>query len=83
MKINNGAPNKAISIVIPVYKEANNIKPFLIRLEPVLNKMGLSYEILFCLDPSPDNTQEVIEKEINRNPNISLMVFSRRVSAHL
>lgn len=70
--------NKQISVVIPVYKEANNIKPFLMRVEAVLNKMCLDYEIVFCLDPSPDNTQEVIENEINRNPNISLMVFSRR-----
>lgn len=67
-----------LSVVIPVYKEANNIRPFLVRLETVLNKMALSYEIIFCLDPSPDDTQLVIEKEIVRNPNITLMIFSRR-----
>ncbi len=69
---------KQISVVVPVYKEANNIKPFLKRLEKVLNSMNLNYEIIFCLDPSPDNTQEVIEIEIKRNPNITLIVFSRR-----
>ena len=69
---------KQISIIVPVYKEADNIKPFLQRLEPVLNKMAITYEIIFCLDPSPDQTQEVIQKEIERNPNIKLMVFSRR-----
>jgi len=78
IKTENITSAKQVSVVIPVYKEANNIKPFLMRLEPVLNKMKLKYEIIFCLDPSPDNTQEVIEKEINRNPNIALMVFSRR-----
>lgn len=67
-----------LSVIIPVYKEANNIKPFLARMEAVLVKMSLSYEILFCLDPSPDNTEEVIQQEINRNPNIKLIVFSRR-----
>jgi glycosyltransferase involved in cell wall biosynthesis len=67
-----------ISIIVPVYKEAANIKPFLTRMESVLAKSGLSYEIIFCLDPSPDNTEEVIQQEINRNPFIKLLVFSRR-----
>ena len=40
--------------------------------------MGISYEIIFALDPSPDRTEEVILEEINRNPSIKLMVFSRR-----
>lgn len=67
-----------LSIIVPVYKEQDNIKPFLQRTEAVMEKMNLSYEIIFALDPSPDNTENVILNEINRNPNIKLMVFSRR-----
>lgn len=67
-----------ISVVVPVYKEENNIKPFLSRMESQLEKLGGAYEILFCLDPSPDQTEQVINAEINRNPNIRLLVFSRR-----
>ncbi|OAI47374.1 glycosyl transferase, partial [Gammaproteobacteria bacterium SCGC AG-212-F23] len=70
--------NKKISVVVPIYKEASNIKPFLERMEPILTRLGVSYEILFCLDPSPDNTEEVVHKEIERNPNIKLMIFTRR-----
>src|SRR4051794_22318795 len=66
-----------ISVVVPVFKEEPNIKPFLDRAVPVLEKIG-SYEILFCLDPSPDRTETVIRAEIARNPNIGLLVFSRR-----
>jgi dolichol-phosphate mannosyltransferase len=40
--------------------------------------MGKPYEIIFTLDPSPDRTEEVILAEIQRNPNIRLLVFSRR-----
>ncbi len=69
---------KQISIVVPVYKEAPSIKPFLARTEAILEKSGLSYEIVFCLDPSPDETEQVIQQEIERNPNIKLLVFSRR-----
>ncbi|MBS0351073.1 MAG: glycosyltransferase family 2 protein [Proteobacteria bacterium] len=68
----------AISIIVPVYKEENNIKPFLNRIEPVLQQLKITYEILFCLDPSPDNTEGVIQEQIQRNPNIRLIVFSRR-----
>lgn len=67
-----------LSIIVPVYKEAANIKPFLLRTEKMLEKTGLSYEIIFCLDPSPDDTDNVIQQEIERNPNIKLLVFSRR-----
>lgn len=66
------------SIVVPVYKEEGNIKPFITRLEAVFLKMGISYEIIFALDPSPDKTEEVILEEINRNSSIKLLVFSRR-----
>jgi glycosyltransferase involved in cell wall biosynthesis len=69
---------KQLSVVVPVYKEADSIKPFLARLETILQTMQVSYEILFCLDPSPDQTQEIIQQEIERNPNIKLIVFSRR-----
>src|SRR5216684_7729920 len=67
-----------LSIVVPVYKEADNIRPFLQRTEAVMAAMKLSYEIIFALDPSPDDTEAIILKEINRNPAIKLILFSRR-----
>ena len=68
----------ALSIVVPVYKEADNIRPFLQRAEAVMVKMKLSYEIIFALDPSPDDTEAIILREINRNPAVKLILFSRR-----
>ena len=67
-----------VSLIVPVYKEEVNIRPFLARAEAVFANMGKTYEIIFALDPSPDRTEEVILEEINRNQNIKLMVFSRR-----
>ena len=67
-----------ISLVVPVYKEESNIQPFLMRAESVFADIGQPYEIIFALDPSPDRTAEVIKREILRNPNIRLMLFSRR-----
>ncbi|MDR3476828.1 MAG: glycosyltransferase family 2 protein [Gammaproteobacteria bacterium] len=74
----NSLPNKQLSVIVPVYKEAANIKPFLQRMEAVLQKADLTYEIIFCLDPSPDNTEQVIQAEIEHNANIKLLIFSRR-----
>ena len=71
-------PTCDLSVVVPVYKEEANIAPFLERMESVLKNLGGSYEIIFCLDPSPDRTEEVILEEINRDPRIKLVVFSRR-----
>lgn len=67
-----------ISIIVPVYQEESNIRPFLTRVEALFSRMALRYEIIFTLDPCPDRTEEVILEEINRNQNIKLMVFSRR-----
>ncbi len=70
--------NPIISVVVPVYREETNIKPFLQRMESILTKLRCPYEILFCLDPSPDNTEKIILDEIKRNENIRLIRFSRR-----
>jgi len=67
-----------ISVVVPVFREETNIKPFLQRTEDILTKLNVTYEIIFCLDPSPDNTEQIILDEIKRNENIRLIRFSRR-----
>src|SRR6266853_2270820 len=70
--------NVTLSIVVPVYKEAGNIQPFLQRTEAGMAKLGVSHEMIFALDPSPDETEAVILGEINRNPAVKLILFSRR-----
>jgi dolichol-phosphate mannosyltransferase len=47
-------------------------------MKSVLEKLQYPYEIIFCLDPSPDNTEQVIIDEIGQNENIRLIKFSRR-----
>ena len=67
-----------LSVVVPVYKEESNILPFLNRLEPVLVKLAHTYEIIFVLDPSPDNTEQVIIESSKINLKIKLLKMSRR-----
>ncbi|MDC2974366.1 glycosyltransferase family 2 protein [Candidatus Pelagibacter sp.] len=67
-----------ISIVTPIYNEEKNISPFLERIVPVLEKMKVSYEIIFVLDVSEDDTEKVVLDHIKDNTNIKLIVMSRR-----
>lgn len=71
-------PDFKLSIVVPVYKEEKNIEPFLQRVETIAINENWNYEIIFCLDPSPDKTYEVISSNIKRNNSIRLLQFSRR-----
>jgi glycosyltransferase involved in cell wall biosynthesis len=67
-----------LSVVVPVYNEERAIRPFLDRLKPVLDSLRVRSEIIFCLDPSTDRTEQVIADEIQRDPRVRLLVFSRR-----
>ncbi len=68
----------SLSIVIPVYREEDNIPRFLERIEPILAVLGETYELIFCLDPSPDGSEAAILRARERDPRIKLITFSRR-----
>ncbi len=67
-----------LSIVVPVYKEEKNVPEFVKRIKPIVESCSRSHEIIFCLDPSPDRTQEVILELRASDPAIKLLAFSRR-----
>lgn len=67
-----------LSVVVPVYREEQSIGPFLERLVPVMEAGDWAYEVIFCLDPSPDATAQVIQRHMAENPHIRLITFSRR-----
>jgi dolichol-phosphate mannosyltransferase len=67
-----------LSIVVPVYKEADNIPEFLRRIRPILAGITEDYEIIFSMDPSPDRTEDVILEHRASDPRIKLLKFSRR-----
>ena len=67
-----------LSVVVPVYKEEENISPFLKRLIPLMEKLTQEYEVIFSMDPATDQTEEVIVTHLKKNPKIKLLKFSRR-----
>ena len=67
-----------ISIITPVYNEEKNIVPFIESIIKVMDKINKEYELIFVLDPSKDQSENIIINEIEKNRNIKLIVNSRR-----
>ena len=66
-----------LSVIVPVYNEEKNIDKFVDTTVPILEKLG-NYEIIFCLDPSNDDTEKKIKKRIELDKSIKLIKLSRR-----
>ena len=64
-----------LSIVIPVYNERDNLVPLEEKLEKVLSKLQLSYEIIMVDDGSVDGSPHIINSIKNYNPSIKLIRF--------
>lgn len=69
--------NVKISLVAPVYNEASNIKLFINRAVKVLERFA-KYELIFCIDPSTDNTFELIQSFAKDNKNIKGLLMTRK-----
>jgi glycosyltransferase involved in cell wall biosynthesis len=70
-------PNTEISVVIPVFNEAENIAPLLSRLIPALQKCAPSYEIIFVDDGSSDETLAKLREASRNDPGIKVIALSR------
>jgi glycosyltransferase involved in cell wall biosynthesis len=66
-----------ISVVIPLYNEAESLPELASWIERVMNENHFSYEILFINDGSRDNSMEVIRGLQASNPYIHCVSFSR------
>src|SRR5574344_640344 len=66
-----------ISIIVPLYNEAESLPELSAWIERVMKENNFSYEILFINDGSCDNSWEVINKLKEENPNIKGVSFRR------
>lgn len=60
-----------LAVVIPTFKERDNIAPVLERLEATLR--GVDYEVIFVDDDSPDGTAEAIRAIGIGNPRVRVL----------
>ena len=69
---------KMLSVVIPAYNEEDNVPGIYARLAPTLDGLDCDWEVIFCVDPSTDRTEQVILELRERDPRVRMLRFSRR-----
>lgn len=75
--VNDAASGDGISVVVPVYNEADSIDAFLARALPVLEALGMPFEIVFVDDGSRDETWRLIQERRASCGNINSIRLSR------
>jgi len=66
-----------LSIVVPVFNEAENVNLLCGKLHDALSKAGRSYEIILVDDGSMDGTWERLRENIRKFPNFRLVRLRR------
>jgi glycosyltransferase involved in cell wall biosynthesis len=66
-----------ISIVIPLYDEAESLTELHAWIEKVMNQHGFTYEIIFISDGSTDRSWEIIEELQQQSPHVKGIKFRR------
>ena len=66
-----------ISVVVPLYNEAESLPELEAWIERVMKEHGFSYEVIFVNDGSTDNSWEVIKKLREKNPAVKGICFRR------
>ena len=66
-----------ISVIIPLYNEAESLPELTAWIERVMKEKGYSYEIIFINDGSTDNSWEIIEQLKETNENVHGIKFRR------
>ncbi len=62
-----------ISVVIPCYNSSKSLEELSLRLSESLQKLNISYEVIFVNDCSKDNTIEVAKKIVDNYHNFKLI----------
>lgn len=62
-----------LSVVIPVFNEQDNLEPLLAELAPVLEGLGLPWEVLFVNDASTDASAQVLARLAAGEPRVRIV----------
>src|SRR6266545_1947657 len=70
-------PRPELSVVMPVFKEKENLLALHARLSSVLEQIGLSYEIIFVDDGSRDGSLEQLRDFAADDPHVLVVELAR------
>jgi polyisoprenyl-phosphate glycosyltransferase len=66
-----------LSIVVPMFNEAEVLPTFFARLQTTLDALGVAYEVICVNDGSTDGTRQFLEEAHARDPRIRVLNFAR------
>ena len=66
-----------ISVIVPLYNEAESLPELEAWIERVMKANGFSYEVIFVNDGSTDDSWDVIERLAAANPAVRGVSFRR------
>src|SRR5580658_1834455 len=66
-----------LSIIIPVYNEAESLPTLMARLCPAARGIDWDYELIFVNDGSTDKTGKILEDMADRDRCVKVLTFSR------
>src|SRR5512135_93002 len=73
-----------LSVVIPVYNEEQGLQALFDRLYPALDKLGVSYEILFINDGSRDRSAALLREQFQLRPDVTrVILFGGNFGQHM
>jgi undecaprenyl-phosphate 4-deoxy-4-formamido-L-arabinose transferase len=73
-----------VSIVIPVYNEAEGLPQLFARLYPALDALGRPYEVIFIDDGSTDRSAELLRSTAREHPeNARALLLAINAGQHL
>ncbi len=73
-----------LSVVIPVYNEEEGLPALFARLYPALDKLGVSYEVLFTNDGSRDRSAAVLREQFQKRPDVTrVILFNGNYGQHM
>jgi glycosyltransferase involved in cell wall biosynthesis len=68
---------KELSVIIPIYNEADNIQLLFERLDKVVSQLNVDAEYIFVNDGSKDQSMELIKKLSEKSSSVCYIDFAR------
>ena len=70
-------PTTAVSVILPVFNEADNLEPLAKDVVTALEEAGRSYEVIFVDDGSTDQSLAVLKTLQRTHPSVVVIEFRR------
>jgi undecaprenyl-phosphate 4-deoxy-4-formamido-L-arabinose transferase len=74
----------SLSVVIPVYNEEQGLQTLFDRLYPALDKLNVSYEVIFINDGSRDRSAAILREQYQKRPDETrVILFNGNFGQHM